>query len=164
MTAAAAITNVALFNSTVLTTTPMPSAMAEDGYMTPFLAKKHPKYGTPANAIIFSSIIYAVLATHSLLQLISLYTWLRIATSILTVLSAWKLRKSAPALERPFRIPWGRTGLVYAVAAPILMSLVSLVGSDKFALWWGPPAMLSGPLAYLILRRRNGVALAKGEA
>jgi amino acid transporter len=164
MTAAAAITNVALFNSTVLTTTPMPSAMAEDGYMTPFLARKHPKYGTPANAIIFSSVIYALLATHSLLQLISLYTWLRIATSILTVLSAWKLRKSAPELERPFRIPWGKTGLIYAVAAPILMSLVSLVGSDKFALWWGPPAMLSGPLAYLVLRRRNGAALAKGEA
>jgi amino acid transporter len=164
MTAAAAITNVALFNSTVLTTTPMPAAMAEDGYMTPFLARKHPKYGTPANAIIFSSVIYALLATHSLLQLISLYTWLRIATSILTVLSAWKLRKSAPELERPFRIPWGKTGLIYAVAAPILMSLVSLVGSDKFALWWGPPAMLSGPLAYLVLRRRNGAALAKGEA
>jgi amino acid transporter len=159
MTAAAAITNVALFNSTVLTTTPMPSAMAEDGYMSPFLARKHSKYGTPANAIIFSSIVYALLATNSLIQLISLYTWFRIATSILTVLSAWKLRRSAPAMARPFRIPWGKTGLVYAVTAPILMSLVSLVASDKFALWWGPPAMLSGPLAYLIFRRRNSSAV-----
>ncbi|HEX6879713.1 MAG TPA: APC family permease, partial [Terriglobales bacterium] len=155
MTAAATITNIALFNSTVLTTTPMPAAMAEDGYMSPFLAKKHPKYGTPANAIIFSSIIYALLATHSLMQLISLYTWFRIATSILTVLSAWKLRKSQPGLERPFRIPWGKTGLAYAVAAPIFMSLISLVGSDKFALYWGPPAMLSGPIAYLFLKRRT---------
>jgi amino acid transporter len=134
----------------------MPSAMAEDGYMTPFLARKHPKYGTPANAIIVSSIIYAALATHSLVQLISLYTWFRIATSILTVLSAWKLRRSAPDMERPFRIPWGKTGLAYAVAAPVLMSLVSLVGSDSFALRWGPPAMLTGPVAYLLLRRGGG--------
>jgi amino acid transporter len=155
MTAAAAVTNLALFNSTVLTTTPMPSAMAEDGYFRPFLARKHPKYGTPAVAIVVSSIIYAALATHSLVQLISVYTWLRIATSVLTVLSAWKLRKTMPALERPFRIPWGKLGLAYAVAAPVLMSAVSLLGSDRFALYWGPPAMLTGPVAYWLLKMRK---------
>ncbi len=162
MTAAAAVTNIALFNSTVLTTTPMPSAMAEDGYFTSFLARKHPKYGTPAVAIIVSSVIYAVLATHSLVQLISVYTWLRIATSILTVLSAWKLRRTAPDIQRPFRIPWGKAGLLYAVAAPVLMSAVSLLGSDKFALYWGPPALLTGPVAYWLLKARKRSQSVKG--
>jgi amino acid transporter len=87
--------------------------------------------------------------------MISVYVWLRIATSILTVLSAWKLRRTRPEIPRPFRIPWGKTGLVYAVLAPVLMSVVALFGSDRFALRWGPVALLVGPVAYLFLRRKE---------
>src|SRR5258708_33089254 len=47
MTIAAMVGNVALLNSTVLTTTRMPFALAEDGYLPPFLTRRHPRYGTP---------------------------------------------------------------------------------------------------------------------
>ena len=45
-----------------------------------------------------------------------------------------KLRKSHPHLPRPFRVPWGRAGLVYVVVAPIAIGGVVLLGSDRFAL------------------------------
>src|SRR5207244_1538658 len=79
MTIAASVRNVAPLNSTVLTTTRMPFALAEDGYLPPFLTRRHPRYGTPWIAILISSAIYASLALHSLGELISIYVWLRAA-------------------------------------------------------------------------------------
>lgn len=154
MTVAAVITNVSLLNSTVLSSTRMPFAMAEDGYMSPVLTRVHPRFGTPHIAIIASAALYCLLAWHSLTQLISIYIWLRIATSLMTVLSAYRLRRSHPEMPRVFRIPWGGKGLAYAVWAPVLMSGVALLGSDKFGLHWGPIALLLGPLAYLVFRRK----------
>jgi amino acid transporter len=148
MTLAAMVANVALLNSTVLTTTRMPFAMAEDGYLPTALTRKHSRYGTPWLAIVVSAIIYALLAWQSLGQLISVYIWLRSATTVLTVLSAWKLRRTQPGMPRPFRIPGGRMGLFYVVAAPVVMALVALLGSDRFALIGGAIAMVLGPTVY----------------
>lgn len=155
MTLAATITNVSILNSTVLACTRMPFAMAEDGYLPRTLTRLHPRYGTPWVAIVVSAIIYALLAWHTLTQLISVYIWLRIATSVMTVLAAWRLRRKLPELPRAFRIPWGHKGLMYAVGAPLLMSGVALLGSDRFGLRWGPVALLLGPLVYLAIRYRR---------
>ena len=111
MTVGAMVTNLALLNSTVLTTTRMPFAMADDGYLPPFLGRKHPRYGTPWIAILVSAAIYAALALHTLGQLVSIYIWLRAATTVLTVLAAWGLRKKYPDLPRAFRVPGGNIGL-----------------------------------------------------
>jgi amino acid transporter len=156
MTLAAMTGFAALLNSTVLTTTRMPFAMAEDGYLPAALTRKHSRYGTPWLAIVVSAIIYALLAWQSLGQLISVYIWLRSATTVLTVLSAWKLRRTRPDMPRAFTIPGGDIGLVYVVAAPLVMALVALLGSDKFALIGGAIAMALGPLVYAVIRRRAG--------
>jgi len=154
MTLAAMVGNVALLNSTVLTTTRMPFAMAEDGYLPAALTRKHSRYGTPWLAIVVSAIIYALLAWQSLGQLISVYIWLRSATTVLTVLSAWKLRRTQPEMPRAFVIPGGRMGLLYVVAAPVAMALVALLGSDRFALIGGVIAMALGPAVYLLIPRK----------
>ena len=155
MTLAAMTGFAALLNSTVLTTTRMPFAMAEDGYLPEALTRKHSRYGTPWLAILVSAIIYALLAWQSLGQLISVYIWLRSATTVLTVLSAWKLRRTRPDMPRAFRIPGGDIGLLYVVAAPVVMALVALLGSDRFALIGGAIAMVLGPLVYLAIRRKK---------
>ena len=150
MTAAAMLGNVSLLNATVLTSTRMPSSMAEDGYLPPVFAAKHKKFGTPWIAILISSAIYALLAFHTLAQLLTVYVWLRILVTVLTVLAAWRLRKARPEVKRPFRIPWGGAGLAYVVIAPLAMSAVALVGSDKFALKWGPVPVALGVMAYFV--------------
>jgi amino acid transporter len=155
MTLAAAVMFVSILNSTVLSSTRMPFAMAEDGYLSPFLTRLHPRFGTPWLAILISATIYSVLAWHSLTQLISVYIWLRIATSVLTVLSAWQLRRARPEMARSFRIPWGGKGLAYAVIAPLVMSGFALVASDRFGLKYGPVVLLLGPVAYFFFRRRS---------
>jgi amino acid transporter len=158
MTMAAMLANVALLNSTVLASTRMPFAMAQDGFLTPTLTKTHRRFGTPAVSILVSGGIYALLAVHSLTQLITVYVWLRIATTVMTVLAAWRLRKAKPEMTRPFVIPGGRKGLLYAVGAPLIMGAVALLGSDRFALLWGPFAIALGPAAYFVLRGRFNLA------
>ena len=159
ITLAAGVMNLSILNSTVLTTTRMPAAMSEDGYLPAFLSRPHPRFGTPWLAILLSAIVYCLLAGHNVVQLISIYVWLRIATSVLTVLSAWQLRRTRPDLAGSFRIPWGRVGLAYAVLAPLALSVFALVipafsdaPADRFTLKWGPPALLIGPVAYFLLR------------
>jgi len=152
---AAGVTNISILNATVLTGTRMPSTMAEDGYLSPVLTKKHARFGTPWVAIAVSCAIYAALALMNLAQLIKVYAWLRIAVTILTVLAAWKLRQKKPEIARPFRIPWGRAGLAYVVIAPLVMSVVAMLGSDRFSLKWGPSALALGPLAYFAFGRRK---------
>ena len=155
MTLAAMVGSVALLNSTILTTTRMPFAMAEDGYLPAVLTRKHARYGTPWLAIVASAVIYAALAWKSLTQLLSVYIWLRSATTVLTVLSGWKLRRTRPDLARSFVVPGGRVGLFYVVAAPVLMAIVALLGGDRFATIGGLIAIALGPLVYGLIRLRR---------
>ena len=158
ITIAAAITSIALLNSTVLTTTRMPFAMAEDGYLSNFLTRRHSVFGTPWIAIVLSTVLYCAVAWVSFTQLVAAYAWLRIATSILTVLSAWQLRRTRPDMPRVFRIPGGKAGLIYAIAAPIVMSAVALLASDRFGLIWGPVILVLGIAAYWVFRRRPSLS------
>jgi amino acid transporter len=150
LTIAAILGNVALLNATVLTSARMPSSMSEDGHLPPVFAAKHPKFGTPWIAILISAAIYALLSFHTMAQLLTVYVWLRILVTMLTVLAAWRLRQLKPELNRPFRIPGKTTGLAYVVMAPMAMSVVALIGSDKFALKWGPLPVALGVLAYFV--------------
>ncbi len=158
MTVAAMLCNISLLNATMLTSTRMPSAMSEDGYLPPVFAAKHPKFGTPWIAVLISSAICGSLAFQTIAQLLTVYIWLRILVTMLTVLSAWRLRRQQPQLARPFRIPWGHAGLAYVVIAPLLMSVVALVGSDKFALKWGPVPVALGILAYFLFPKLKSMA------
>ena len=152
MTVGAMVGIMALLNSTVLTSTRMPSTLAEDGYLPPFLTRKHPRYGTPWIAILISSTIYASLALHTLGQLISIYAWLRGATTVMTVLSAWGLRHKRPDLAMAYRIPGGRLGLVYVIVLPTVMTGIALYFSDPVALRWGPWALALGPVVYVVVK------------
>lgn len=158
MTMAAMITNLSLLNATVLTSTRMPFAMAEDKYLPQGLTRVHPRFGTPWIAIIVSGVIYGALAVHSLIQLITIYNWLRVATTVMTVLAAWQLRRTMPEMKRPFVIPGGKLGLIAAVVAVIIMSAVALLGSDKYGLRWGPVALAAGPVVYWLIRRSQSSA------
>jgi len=164
ITLAAAVMNLSILNSTMLTTTRMPSAMAEDGYLSSFLARLHPRYRTPWIAILLSAAVYSLLTKYSVVELLSVYIWLRIATSVLTVLAAWWLRRTRPEMHRAFKIPWGKAGLAYAVIAPLVVSAIAMIVPafshtpvDRFGLRWGSLVLLFGPVAYLLFRRRKAV-------
>jgi len=117
-------------------------------------------------AILISAAIYAPLALLSIGQLISIYGWLRGATTGLTVLSAWGLRRKQPDLPRVFRIPGGNLGLLYVIVLPLAMTCVALFNSPQIARLSGPCILAAGPVVYFVVKwfaKRAGQQAAKAE-
>ncbi len=158
MFAAAMIAVLLGLQSTLLSSTRLPFTMAEDGYFHPGLARLHPRFKTPVVAILLSAAICAGLAVFPLAKLISVYIWLRVATSSLTLLSVPRLRRmraASPAAQRAgFRIPGGRFGLALVLCLPLVLFAWALINSDPAARLWGPLYLLVAPVAYRFARRK----------
>ena len=152
MLVASIVATAALSNSTILYTTRIPAAMAEDGYLPAWLGRIHPRYGTPARAIAFSALVYCVLAKFRVVDLVNIYIWTRIATSLLTLLAAWRLRIRRPLAPRQFRIPGGAAGMAYILIFPAILCGIKIYYSEPFVMRWAPWLLASGPMAYILLR------------
>lgn len=142
---------LSLSNSTILYTTRIPATMAEDGYF-PIWMGKLSRFGTPARAIATSLVVYCVLAKYRVEDLVNIYIWTRIATSLLTVFAVWGMRAKAPKMFRRFRIPGGPLGILYVIVFPVLLCVVKIYYSEPFVFRWAPLLLASGPVAYAVLR------------
>ena len=152
MLVASIIGTASLCNSTILYTTRIPAAMADDGYLPAWLGKLHPRYRTPARAIAVSTVVYCLLASARVVDLVNIYIWTRIATSMLTLLAAWRLRRTMPDAPRRFRIPGGALGLAYVIIFPALLCGLKIYRSEDYVFRWAPWLLAAGPVAYPILR------------
>jgi amino acid transporter len=159
MFAAAVICNFVLLESTLLSVTRIPLTMAEDGYFHPALAKVSVRFGTPVRSILLSTAFCAALAVFTVPELIAVYAWTRMATSIQTVLSFWQLRRKYPDAPRSFRVSGGVLGALLVVLAPALLFIWAMICSDVATRKWGLLNLASGPVAYLWIwyrRRMHG--------
>ncbi|MGC1108079.1 MAG: APC family permease, partial [Candidatus Acidiferrales bacterium] len=152
MFVASIIGTLALSNSTILYTTRIPATMAEDGFFPQSLGAIHPRYGTPARAILISLVVYCVLARWDVVALVDIYIWTRIATSLLTLLSAWRMRQKAPDAPRRFRVPGGALGMACVIILPAILCAIKIMYSEPFVMRYSPLLLATGPVAYLILR------------
>jgi amino acid transporter len=156
MLIASIVGTASLSNSTILYTTRIPATMAEDGYLPAWLGKIHPRYGTPARAIAVSTLIYCLLAGTNVVDLVAIYIWTRIATSMLTLIAAWQLRRKMPDAPRAFRIPGGALGLGASILLPAVLCSVKIYYSEPFVFRYAPLLLAGGPVAYVMLRRVFG--------
>lgn len=154
--AASVIGNFVLLDSTLLTVSRLPLALAEDGYFHPALGKVSERLGTPVRAILLSTMLSASLAVFTVPQLIAVYAWSRMATSTLTMFSFWQFRRKYPDATRTFRAPGGRFGAVLIVLAPTALFAWAMFYSDAATRKWGLLNLASGPVVYLWLRYRRG--------
>jgi len=157
MFVAAVICNFVLLDSTLLSITRVPLTMAEDGYFHPALAKVSARYGTPVRSIVLSTVFCAALAFFTVPQLIGVYAWTRMATSIETVVSFWQLRRKYPDAPRAFRVGGGMVGAAVVVLAPTLLFGWAMIYSDVATRKWGIVNLVSGPVAYLWVWGRRRV-------
>jgi amino acid transporter len=152
MLLAAMVGSLSLANSTILYTTRIPATMAEDGYLPSWLGKIHPRFQTPVRAIFVSAVIYCVLARYPVEDLVNIYIWTRIATTLLTLFAAWRMRRKAPDAPRSFRIPGGTLGLAYVIVFPVILCAVKVAQSEDYVMKYAPLLLLTGPVAYAVLR------------
>ncbi|HXW91629.1 MAG TPA: APC family permease [Terriglobales bacterium] len=155
---ASGIASFVLLDSTVLSVSRLPFTMAEDGYFHPGLGKISARFGTPVRSILLSTALCSALAVFTVPQLIAVYAWTRMATSIETMLSFWQFRRKYPDVPRSFRAPGGRFGALLMVVAPTLLFTWVMIYSDVGTRKWGLLNLASGPLAYLWVRQRRSKA------
>jgi len=149
--------------TTLLSGARLPFTMAEDGYFHSSLARLHDRFRTPVLGILLSTALCACLAVFTLPQLIAVYMWLRVSTSVLTLLSVWRLRYIAPDIPRSFKIPGGTFGIAAVVLIPSALFSWALINGERSALPWGLLCLALGPISYLLARPSASRAIAAEE-
>jgi len=136
-------------NGLVLTTPRMYYAMARDGLFFKKLTAVHPRFGTPAFAIVTLTVWGALLAasgTFSQLLTYAVFTgWIFYALGALAVMA---LRRSEPNAVRPFRVPgYPLTPILFVVAAVALVinTIVTQPGISSIGLGF---VALGAPVFY----------------
>lgn len=110
-------------HATVITAPRVYYSMAQDGLFFPRLAEVHPRYGTPALAIVTSclwAILLALTGTfEQLLTYVVFVGWIFYALGAAAVIA---LRIKRPNAERPFRVPgYPVTPLLFVLAAAAIV-------------------------------------------
>jgi APA family basic amino acid/polyamine antiporter len=142
-------------NGIVLTVPRAFFAMARDGIFFRRLAEVHPRYGTPAVAIVASSLWAMLLAaTGTFEQLLTYVVFIGWVFYGLGALSVFSYRRREPLTPRPFRVPgYPVTPILFvaSAAAIVINTVISQPGRAAV----GVGVMLLGSPAYLIWRSRG---------
>lgn len=125
--ASSAAGNWGLFASELLEDSYQLLGMAEAGMAPRFFRRRHPRFRTPWNAILFQALIIAVLIGFDFSVILAVDNFFSAAQACLEFAAAVQLRRSAPMLERPFRVPLGTWGLAAMLAVPTFMSAATAV-------------------------------------
>ncbi|HEY3138364.1 MAG TPA: amino acid permease [Blastocatellia bacterium] len=150
-------------NSNVLTCPRVYFAMANDGLFFRKLGEVHPRFGTPAFAIVAGSLWAAVLAAFG--SFTELFTYVVFSGWVFYGLAAATIfvyRKRLPGAERSYRVPgYPWTPLLFIAAAIVLVAntLIDNLRDQPYKTALAIGIIALGLPAYLIWRpRREAVA------
>lgn len=153
MTAGAVISIVGNVGNTTLIGPRYLYAIARDGFGPRPLARVHPRYKTPAAAIVTQSAVSLALAlSGSFVQLAMLSVIGRLFTYIGTAAAVPVLRKRFPARSRAFRLPGG----LLIPMASLLLCLVFMASATWQNLVAGGIGLSVGALLYRFRRLEPG--------
>ncbi|HEX8675627.1 MAG TPA: ethanolamine permease, partial [Segetibacter sp.] len=93
-----------------------------------FLGKIHPKFRTPANALLINMVIGIIaLLTGKTSEIITISVFGALTLYIVSMVALLRLRKKEPQLERPFKVPFYPffpvTALIIAVISFVAMTI-----------------------------------------
>ena len=142
-------------HATVITAPRVYFSMARDGLFFQKLAEIHPRYGTPAIAVLASCAWAAVLAMTGTFQQLLTYVvfigWIFYALGAAAVIA---LRIKRPDAVRPFRVPgYPVTPALFVVAAAVIVGNTVISQPRQAAIGIG--VVLLGAPAYMMWRKRR---------
>jgi len=127
MTLAMVISAIGSLNSSVLSGARVPYAMARDGLFFKIADGIHPKFLTPARALIFQGVLASLMALSGTFEeLTNLFIFAGWIFYGLAVLALFRLRKSEPEMPRPYRC-WGYPWVPGIFVAGALALTVSIL-------------------------------------
>ncbi|RAR60365.1 amino acid/polyamine/organocation transporter (APC superfamily) [Onishia taeanensis] len=140
-------------------------ALAHSGMLPAFLAKLHPRYKTPTNAILLMGLLSCLapfLGRQALVWLVVAGGLGIVIAYLFVALSFLVLRQREPEMERPFKVKHGKLVGIVAVVLSLGMTALYMPGSPSAlsALEWALFAgwMLIGLALYVWSRLKYGTA------
>jgi amino acid transporter len=131
LTLAGLVSAAGLFNALLCTTSRVSYAMACRRMLPQPLATLHPRHGTPTASILLNSIGVAALIPFSFQELIQVDMFLyALALTIEFAALIW-LRLKKPEMPRPYRMPFGLSGVIALSLPPIALCLISIILADE---------------------------------
>jgi APA family basic amino acid/polyamine antiporter len=113
-------------------------ALANAGLLPRFLAKLHPKYRTPYNAVLLIgalSVIGPFFGRPVLVWVVDAGGLGIVVAYSMVAASFLILRKKEPELERPYKVPFGNAVGIAALILSLGLSLLYLPGSPSALIW-----------------------------
>ena len=130
-------------------------AMARDGLFFRGTARVHPRYRTPAAALVVHGVVAGALTlTGTYSDLLTMTAFSSLLFNVLTVVGLLVLRRSRPDLPRPYRV-WGYPVVPLLYVAVALFFIVYMPVADPRNTGMGLLLTAAGVPAYLYWRRRQ---------
>ena len=161
LTLAGLVSAAGMLNALLCTSARVPYAMAERALLPTPLARLHRRHGTPWPAIVLNSIGVTALIPFSFQDLIELDMLLYAAALVLEFAALIWLRVSQPDMPRPFRMPFGLTGVVLASAPPIALCVLSMALANRATCYVGAIGIAVGLLVYFCRAKRAATSGSK---
>jgi ethanolamine permease len=99
------------------------------GYAPKFIGKVHPKFQTPANALVVNMLIgILILLTGKTTEIITIAVFGALTLYVIAMVSLIVLRKKEPELHRPFKVPFYPVSPVLA----LIIAVVSLLAMTYY--------------------------------
>ena len=130
-------------------------AMAQDGMITPWLAKLHPRTAVPARAIVFQSLWASLLIVSGTFEQLLIYSGLVLSFFMaLTLSTIFRLRRARPVDIQQYQAPlypFLPITLVCGAAALVISSMLERPAESLY----GTATVLSGLPLYYYWRRAD---------
>jgi len=145
-----------LFNTYVASGSRGFFALAEDNLAPRALVKCSKKRGVPYIAVLSLGAFSLVVCIFPFGVIVVVDAILFMSAYVLIFIAACILRIKEPNLKRPFKVPFGTKGFIAMCVPPISIAFIALFinGTDYFV--GGMLALLTGPAAYFIFKRKYG--------
>ncbi|MEG1931274.1 MAG: hypothetical protein RR131_09060, partial [Anaerovorax sp.] len=156
--AVAVISQCSIFNTYIASGSRGFFVLADDNLCPKFLVKVSKKRGVPYVGILSLAGVTVVLSQFEFTTLVMAEVVFILALYMVLSISVVILRKKIPLHERKglFVIPFGKVGLYLFTGLPFCIAILALIlnGVDYFII--GLLATATGPIAYVILKRKYG--------
>lgn len=151
----AVIASLSIYNAYISTGSRVFFVMAADN-MAPKILTKCNKHGVPVLPVIIMGALDLVLCQLSFVAIILIDVTLCLLVYGVIFITTLVMRKTHPKMERPIKIPGGDKVAYIVVFAGLFIIFVALFinGVDYYV--GGAVAVLLGPIAYYLLRRKFG--------
>jgi ethanolamine permease len=125
------------------------------GFAPAFLGRVNPKFQTPANALIINMVIGIIaLLTGRTADIITLSVFGALTLYIISMIAIIRLRKIAPDMPRPFKVPFFPAFPIIALTIAVISFVAMCIYNVKLAAIYSAIMILSYTIFKLVTRRK----------